>query len=58
MQEYTYIVYKDNKRLGRIEFGKRNDVPDPKEVEEAVKESFPSGSTTELLIPIEICIIQ
>lgn len=58
MNEYTYIVLKDGKRLGRIEFGERNSVPNPKEIEEAVKECFPNGCTTELLMPIEICINQ
>lgn len=37
MNEYTYIVYKNDKRMGKIEFGKRNSVPDSKEIEEAVK---------------------
>ncbi len=58
MNEYTYIVYKNDKRMGKIEFGKRNSVPDSKEIEEAVKECFPSGCTTELLIPVQICINQ
>lgn len=58
MYEYTYIVLKDGKRLGKIEFGKRNSVPNPKEIKEAIKECFPNGCTTELLIPMEICINQ
>lgn len=58
MHEYTYIVLKDGKRLGKIEFGKRNSVPTPKEIKEVVKECFPNGCTTELLIPVQICINQ
>lgn len=58
MNEYTYIVYKNDKRIGKIEFGKRNSVPDSKEIEKAVKECFPNGCTTELLIPVQICINQ
>ena len=42
MYEYTYIVLKDGKRLGKIEFGKRNSVPNSKEIKEAVKECFPN----------------
>lgn len=58
MNEYTYIVLKDGKRLGKIEFGMRDSVPNSKEIEEATKECFPNGCTTELLIPMEICINQ
>lgn len=59
MNEYTYIIFNHNgKRLGKIEFGKRNSVPNPKEIKKAVKECFPNGCTTELLIPVQICINQ
>lgn len=58
MYEYTYIVLKDGKRLGKIEFGKRISVPTPKEIKEAIKECFPNGCTTELLIPMKTCIKQ
>lgn len=53
MQEYTYIVEKDGKRLGTIKYGRRNSVPSPKDLEFALK-SFPKGSTARLLESIEV----
>lgn len=51
MKEYTFIVSnRYGKRIGKIEFGKRADLPTHAEISKAVKETFPSGSTYRLAV--------
>lgn len=46
MNEYTYIIFDHNgRRLGKIEFGVRNSVPSAKEIQEAIRDGFPNGTT-------------
>ena len=53
---YKYIVLdKNGKKIGTIEFEKRTSVPGQREITKAVSESFPKGSTTRLIIPIDVC---
>lgn len=52
MNEYTYIIFDHNgRRLGKIEFGVRNSVPSAKEIQEAIRDGFPNGTTYKLLVP-------
>lgn len=46
MKEFTFIVSNcAGKRLGKIEFFQRDSLPTHREVSNAVKETFPKGST-------------
>ena len=59
MNEYTYIIFDHNgRRLGKIEFGVRNSVPSAKEIQEAIRDGFPNGTTYKLLVPTSVCINQ
>lgn len=48
----------NGRRLGKIEFGVRNSVPSAKEIQEAIRDGFPNGTTYKLLVPTSVCINQ